>query len=392
MMPPEETILDAPATPAPVFAYRAFRDLLFGSPDSPFDNDNKENAPMIQESPLKTSSPSKRPQTRFTPQKSNQNTALLSPTKSCLRNPGVLTPRAKLLRDVNVKFKSVSPEVRASSPERAVLKTGSEDMMKPVVKTKGDDSDKDKKNRTSNYANESTKYKPNNLIEIAVDATATQPQAVILAADFEEYQRRTEKEMKKLVRYSQKLREYARRQDEENLQIKKLLEEAHRENERLKKAELARNSTGSNQAKLESATGRESMFPAKTATERLTRPASMSAINNTSRNATKEDISTNRMRSNHHPDLKQSSLIANKTSQPVENPGSIKPATRYQQGTRLRDVELAVHLHRSNTAHNSTKHAPDRLAAARERVRRKAELRKVSMNESSDSQLDWAAL
>ena len=46
--------------------------------------------------------------------------------------------------------------------------------------------------------------------------------------------RETEKDMKKLLRKFQKIREYARKVDEENMRLRRLVEELQRENGRLK--------------------------------------------------------------------------------------------------------------------------------------------------------------
>lgn len=47
-MPPDDTFVDEPVTPAPVFAYRALKGFIFGSPEDQRDVDDsdKENAPL----------------------------------------------------------------------------------------------------------------------------------------------------------------------------------------------------------------------------------------------------------------------------------------------------------------------------------------------------------
>lgn len=164
-----DNILDDPVTPAPVFAFRALRGVLFGSPETPFDREdsNKENTALVNieahkktttEKSARGDSPRalKNKQTTTKKQKTNDKvrstsepgnmarqlnrsskskqhaklslvpivpqhqgdqvvSALVSPTKSILRVPGQATPRAQSLRDINVTFKSLSPDESSKS-------------------------------------------------------------------------------------------------------------------------------------------------------------------------------------------------------------------------------------------------------------------------------------
>src|SRR5277367_4910347 len=134
-------IPDGPETPAPVFAYRALRGILFGSPDDDsVVGDNKENVePPPIPLPIRgsssgtgtrggrarpimtTSSPTKHTATTTqrgiardspltSPARSKQLRSLQqSPAKSILRTPGVPTPRRR--GTANVSFKDVRPSV-----------------------------------------------------------------------------------------------------------------------------------------------------------------------------------------------------------------------------------------------------------------------------------------
>ena len=64
-MSPNDTIVDEPVTPAPLFAYRALKGILFGSPESPRDGDdsNKENAPLDNSKPPKKPATVEKPAT-----------------------------------------------------------------------------------------------------------------------------------------------------------------------------------------------------------------------------------------------------------------------------------------------------------------------------------------
>ena len=136
---------------------------------------------------------------------------LASPTKSILRTPGALTPRAKSLKETNVKFKSVSPELRfkKDSKKQQVL---SENKLKKIAEIETD-------------------YCQSVVVEQEMLPSIVQPH--ISNDDFESYCRRTEKEVKKLIRQNQKLREYGRQADTENMKLRKLLEGAQRETRRL---------------------------------------------------------------------------------------------------------------------------------------------------------------
>ncbi|KIW20653.1 hypothetical protein PV08_01230 [Exophiala spinifera] len=235
-MPIDETVLDPPVTPAPVFAYRALKGVFFGSPESSPENvyhNNKENiTPVLSLSP----SPSKRklaldaalhltPSTKRT--KRDSGGAILSPTKGILRTPGLATPRTKALRDVNVKFKSVSPEEVAQRRNHRLKMEGPRQV------------DKDKKEETQAPAVKNDNASLNNGGLVCASTTNTAGTAAVSTftpCAIEAYIAQTEKEMKKLVKYGQKMREYARKKDAENLELKGMIEVLKRENERLRRS------------------------------------------------------------------------------------------------------------------------------------------------------------
>ena len=214
-MPVEETFLDPPITPAPVFAYRAIRGWFIGSPDSSPERDNKENIYLA-----KSGTPSKHAHNiedaiKLSPQKRKLDSLnLASPTKSILRTPGgAPTPRAKSLRDVNVKFKSLSPDV-----QRKVAAVSIEQKSESVKVVVNDVPQQD-----------GAREKPE-------DCDVFQTVAAMPDADLETHFRRTEKEMKRLIRRGHKWKETARRFDEENRRLKFLLDEAQKQNQRLESA------------------------------------------------------------------------------------------------------------------------------------------------------------
>jgi hypothetical protein len=240
-MPGDATILEGPVTPAPVFAYRALRSIFFASPDSSPEHHNKENIiPTYASSPTKpkitlTDAPRLTPQHKRKRDSSNEE-AILSPTKGILRTPGLATPRAKYLKDLNVKFKSVSPEVRKSD---AVVGASSISNAKVSNATQAVRPSKSachlpssSQPRTSNTASDE---RVENVAQLpAGNAALTAATCSILPGSIEAYMAQTEKEMKRLIRYGKKMREYALKKDAENQELKIMIEELRQQNERLK--------------------------------------------------------------------------------------------------------------------------------------------------------------
>ncbi len=213
--PIEETVLDGPVTPAPVFAYRAVRGLFFASPESSPERErqrNKENVPLPSKSPAKCQTLTENAPSTPSQKRKRDTVTVLSPTKGILRTPGLATPRAKALRDVNVKFKSVSPEGLESAATATAVVTDS---------------------RQPEPSKESSKTFGN--VRSAVTTSSVVPtSSYAMTSNWDAYVRRTEHEMKKVVRYGQKMREYARQKDTENAELKGMVERLRRENERLK--------------------------------------------------------------------------------------------------------------------------------------------------------------
>ena len=235
MMPGDVTILEGPVTPAPLFAYRALRSIFFASPDSSPEHCNKENIVPAYASLTAKSRIALPKSPQVTPSQGRKKEhiadegVVLSPTKGILRTPGLATPRAKFLKDVNVKFKSVSPEARQqddvalkSEPLTTKAKNApvlvrdsqplphlappsilpDQEPAEPQTKTSGD--------------------------------TCTIPTDPIPPAAFEAYVAQNEKEMRKLVRYSKKMREYAMKKDMENQELRLMIQSLRKENERFR--------------------------------------------------------------------------------------------------------------------------------------------------------------
>ncbi|KAK5459604.1 hypothetical protein LTS15_003733 [Exophiala xenobiotica] len=258
-MPGEETILDGPVTPAPVFAYRALRGIFFTSPESSPEHDNKEN---LTPAYLATSpSPEKRKimdgAVQLTPSQkrkrdSSSRAAVLSPTKGILRTPGLATPRAKFLKDINVKFKSVSPEEAAKQTQKetkieTVTGVGAGDRLSRTKDGEGkgqraavraskpmhDIAPTNKAARSQSPVKAEQVPVPAKDKDNRVAASNGTTTTVLSSCAIEAYMAQTEKEMKRVVKYGQKMREYARKKDAENQELKSMIEQLRRENERL---------------------------------------------------------------------------------------------------------------------------------------------------------------
>ena len=233
-MPVEDTVLDPPATPAPIFAYRALKGWFVGSPDSSPEQDNKENISPSKARPKSVGGVQPGTIPNLSPQKRKRESDLLvSPSKSILRTPGgAPTPRAKSLRDVNVKFKSLSPDVRRKEPPAAP-----KDQQRPSEATPTDKPKEAKVLSTSSGSRASQ------------NGANLEPQAITISTkvfaepDLQDHYLRTEKEMKRLLKYGHKWRECARRMDEENAKLRILLDESQKQNRRLEAALQKRGKT-----------------------------------------------------------------------------------------------------------------------------------------------------
>jgi hypothetical protein len=215
--------LDAPDTPAPVFAYRALKSVLFGSYDDEDEDDNeKENIPLqtrssqgpthSPKSPLKPSSSTpKRP----TPRRMH------SPAKGILRTPGIPTPRRQ---NASVKFKD-------SKQKSMSLSTIAE---APMTAAHGGSKGSDIPAIASAELRAATEKQNLLVAEIPAPTSESEPETYYNVVEIDAYIAATEREMKKLVRYGQRMREYARLSQKENSALKKELDDVRKENERFR--------------------------------------------------------------------------------------------------------------------------------------------------------------
>ena len=191
-------------------------------------------------------------------------------------------------------------------------------------------------------------------------AVQTQPQDVPPAFDIDAYKRETEKDMKKLLRKFQKMREYARKVDADNMRLRRLVEDVQRENERLMKGEVGRAGAITSEG--------------VAAANEHQQKGSIDAITGS--------IHQQQQRSSSASNIRTSGTYVQKQNE--DHARTARPSKQIDL-PRAFNSNSNVNDNINNnppTQHPRTSSAPrlppDRLAAARERVRLKAEQRKVS--------------
>jgi hypothetical protein len=220
------------------------------------------------------------------------------------------------------------------------------------------------------------------------------------------YMQQTEKEMKKLVRYGQKMREYARKKDAENVELRSMVEHLQRENERLRRAvpnvaetkpsqnRGANGQEGTAQGHVRDTPGsqkptrQESIAQRATTTQTRNRsPTKPVSIANT---GTVSSVPTHRKPSSHqHPPASISTAKSVAHALAVRSSSNGAAAAHTSASTSTNDKTISNNTATTAgfanpggpaiTGTSSTRLAPDRLAAARERLRLRAEARKSSL-------------
>lgn len=379
------TILDAPETPAPVFAFRALKGVIFGSPNNDNELHNKENANPTE--PVRTlrskisalRAPSVSPLKR---RKINQNA---SPAKSILRIPGIPTPRKQ---NANVTFKDVTPSLSPELTRKSLV---------PTEQLAGQDL------KSTNIADpsrtESAKHPLPQGSSLVVPQLGTEIPALQQAHvtfDFEAYRLSTEKEMKKLVRYGQKMREYARKQDEENTKLRMALEQLQKENEELLCRERLRDDV--RPAKDDNLGNHEPVRQVPTAKVGKSQVSgtAVAKMSRMSASQMKENQAAVSLASR-SPDAAKAKSSTHGQISPLKRKASmqLRPGTLLPHNSTQVDSQVNNALFNENNVANSRPVGAqlplERVVAARERIRLKAELRrKTTANPSS--LLNWDAL
>lgn len=417
-MPGEETILDGPVTPAPVFAYRALKGIFFASPGSSPENENKEN---LTPAYATSASPEKRKimdgAVQLTPsqkRKRDSGGAILSPTKGILRTPGLATPRTKFLKDINVKFKSVSPEEAEKQKKIEAATVGAGDRLS---RTKAGECAV-RGSRPMNDFTAPAKKAPQSPVK-AEQGTAKENRVVsngttaLSSCAFEAYMAQTEKEMKRVVKYGQKMREYARKKDAENQELRGMIEQLRRENERLLRARpchsdqpapetqsrheaeksddnIARGPEGYVREEVDRVEARSQIRVGQKSRADGIKESHKVDMSTASTSARVASVSSNGQEQDRRSGVPISSSERRIGSASVAEPAKTGRRTgqeeillpmRSASGTASHTNMFTKDNTNTNTsavAAGSTRLAPDRLAAARERLRLRAESRRVS--------------
>lgn len=388
----EFTILDVPETPAPIFAFRALRGAIFGSPNED-EQRSKENASSPKHVQTLRSKISALRAPSLSPSKRRKTNQYASPAKSILRTPGIPTPRRQ---NTNVTFKDVTPSLSPELARRDPLPKE-----RPLAE--------DTKGVTLFSANQALPTLHQDTF-VALPKLSNRTQAVPTSAvpeqacavfNFEAYRLSTEKEMKKLVRYGQKMREYARKQDDENTKLRIALDKLQKENEELRQRERLNQYSRPGKQAQTLQRKEEAGLQVLTARHGKKLNADTDVMRITQLNADQLDAKLTMSSA-----ARCSSAIS-KASPPKH--GQLSPLKR-KASTQLRS-EISL-PHKSKTpiqpdpqaANKSSaeKSAPspgpatarlplERVAAARERIRLKAELRRKTAATAS-SPVNWNAL
>jgi hypothetical protein len=370
----ESQIPEAPETPAPIFAYRALKGILFGSPDYDNEDEDKENIapeipiPKIKESlqkpsqksevsssPLRSKSPNNRARQTHPVLPSARKRRQLSPTKSILRTPGIPTPRRQ---NANVTFKDVRPSV---SPTTVTTKLLAAKSKATAAKSTEKGARVLAKTTTADVPREDTK---------AADIAGPLPVPVYDMGSVDAYLTSTEREMKKLVRYSQRMREYARVSQQQNAALRKERDELKRELEELRKTkikgrgtldELVLGKASSSRAAQQGVdnTGEKRGRESSSEAERLDKIHTAKTTKLSNRNASGRDFNECEPR-----------------TQPGEEPKDQKEA----EDIVTQDKGQVGVVVSKKPAVTRAQLPPDRLAAAKERLRIKSEERRRALS------------
>ncbi|BAE61948.1 spindle pole body formation-associated protein-domain-containing protein [Aspergillus flavus] len=260
-------VLEPPETPAPVFAIRAFKSALFGTPGAD-DEDQMEREPNPKNL---TANQSSRASLSLKPTIGNTSdapiatkadvdmavNAMASPTKSILVTPGTASNRRKTVSFGdgvvdNERKRGESPNKSSRTPLTSQWSINSSDgKAKPrskLTQALMDSRDKSPKESDASQTPQSTEARP-----VAQSASSTEDDTgddtinlneprsqsgKYWKAEFDSYRTKTTQEIRKLIQYRSAAKAYARKKDEEALRLAEKLKE-----EEVKVSEMERHVT-----------------------------------------------------------------------------------------------------------------------------------------------------
>lgn len=374
--------LDAPETPAPVFAYRALKSVLFGLNDGDSDEDDKENIPLeTRSSKGSTTSQNVLKHKSLTPTRPSPR-RIFSPAKSILRTSGTPTPRRQ---NVSVKFKDIKPtstDLGAISEEGMTAEKSDSHRLKDSVLVSSN-------SRTSTENPTALATKPQ------IPHSEPLPETYYNVKEIDAYIAATEREMKKLVRYGQRMREYARLSQKENAALRRELEIVTNKTETLRHREKL--STGQGKAGQEAKDA--GLFDLSAPSKHLPKAAAQSHPEGEPQptGTSFEEQGDHQLRREPVEKPKEQpapKLIKNKTEEgPIPLPSDIVAPAKSISSS------IAPVADTGRVA-SRTQLPPDRLAAAKARLRVKSEERRKALgmaertngDDHGSSALDWQNL
>ncbi|KAL8777004.1 MAG: hypothetical protein Q9203_002866 [Teloschistes exilis] len=250
-------IEETPETPAPVFAVRAFKTALFGTPHPNPHNETVIEPNSSPEPPSKKHSPKAKFSTpriasKFHPSRAVKATPLISPAKGILLTPGTANNRRKTVSFGNLHIddggnpKKSRPmfetttagieDIKEGSVEEISKKDqpGQSNLTKASFETQLNASkhrlgaqeepkkEVAKKNEMSNTPAQPDA--PDTTIDFTVDLTKPRSQSgQHWKAEYERYQKNSDRELKNVIQHEQNVRSYAEKKDAEATELQEKL-------------------------------------------------------------------------------------------------------------------------------------------------------------------------
>ena len=374
----ESQMQDPPDTPAPIFAYRALKGILFGSPDYDSEEEDKENiapaistdasikpAPIhsrranVDPSPLQpkiTQSPNSRTRERYPVSPSPRKRRQTSPTKSILRTPGISTPRRQ---NVNVTFKDVRPSISPIAVTTKLLAAQNE--VKAAIQS-------EEAAKVIGTTNTNARLRTAQ----AVNEVEVLPTLFYDMGAVDAYLKSTEREMKRLVRYSQRMKEYARASQQENVALRNERGELRRELGEMRKTTIETRRVSDKPATKESLDVRT--MGAQYGDDKARRKGLRGAISDP-----KRPDKTHTVEAAELPDRGASGGDST-VHEPTTQSAKVQLDQKEARDIPTQDGVQAGDLVSKKRAATTAQLPPDRLAAAKERLRVKSEERRRALS------------
>ncbi|KAE8150385.1 spindle pole body formation-associated protein-domain-containing protein [Aspergillus avenaceus] len=257
-------VLEPPETPAPVFAIRAFKSALFGTPGVDDDQTERDLKPknLTTNQPTSASLTLKPTvgNTSDVPKATKADldmavNAMASPTKSILVTPGTASNRRKTVSFgdgvVDNERKREDQSTRSSrTPLSSQWSASSDGKSKPrskLTQALMDSRDKSSREKDSEILQNPSSNDSKSLLSSAEEDTGddtinlNEPRSQsgkYWKAEFDSYRNKTTQEIRKLIQYRSAAKAYAKKKDEEALRLAAKLKE-----EEVKVAEMERHVT-----------------------------------------------------------------------------------------------------------------------------------------------------